>query len=101
MRDQIQGAFDTFGEKLDDTVTYPANKNLFITCDGESPELDEAKSEMFHSVTAKLLFIMKQGRPDIKTTISYLMTGVSKSNEKDWEKLKRCLGFMKGTINDL
>ena len=28
------------------------------------------------------------------------MTRVLKSNEKDWDKLKRCLGFLKGSIND-
>ena len=66
----------------------------------DSKELDEARSEIFYSVTAKLLFIMKRAKPDIETTISYLMTRVSKSNEKDWEKLKRCLGFVKGTIKD-
>ena len=44
---------------------------------------------------------MKRGRPDLETLISYLMTRVSKSNEKDWEKLKRGLGFMKGTLDDL
>ena len=43
---------------------------------------------------------MKRARPDIEMTISYLMARVLKSNEKDWEKLKRCLGFLKGSIND-
>ena len=66
----------------------------------DSKELDEARSEIFHSVTAKLLFIMKRARPDIETAVSYLMTRVSKSNEKYWEKLRRCLGFIKGTIKD-
>jgi hypothetical protein len=28
------------------------------------------------------------------------MTRVSKSDEDDWQKLKRYLGFVKGTIND-
>ena len=98
MREQIQEAFDSFGEELDETVVTPANKNLFKSYDGEVEELDEERSEIFHSVTAKLLFIMKRGRPDIETTISFLMTRVSKSNEKDWEKLKRCLGFMKGFL---
>ena len=63
--------------------------------------MGKEKSDIFHSVTAKLLFIMKRGRPDIETAVSYLMTRVSKSNMKDWEKLKRCLGFLKGTINDV
>ena len=34
MRGQIQEAFDMFGEELDNTVTTPANKNLFVTYDG-------------------------------------------------------------------
>ena len=38
----------------------------------------------------------------IETTVSYLMTCVSKSNEKDWEKLERCLvRFIKGTYDEL
>mmetsp|Transcript_45473 Transcript_45473/g.67010 ORF Transcript_45473/g.67010 Transcript_45473/m.67010 type:complete len:226 (-) Transcript_45473:536-1213(-) len=87
-RDQLQEAFDMFEEGLDGSVVSPANKNLFITYDGLSNELSEARSAIFHSVTAKLLFIMKRGRPDIETTISYLMFHVSKSNEKDWENRK-------------
>ena len=100
MEDQLNEAFVMFGEEVDQTVTSPANKNLFTTYDMDSKELDEARSEIFHSVTAKLLFIMKRARPDIETAVSYLMTRVSKSNEKDWEKLRRCLGFIKGTIKD-
>ena len=87
--DQLKEAFEMFEEELDETVASPARKNLFKTYDGECEELDEARSEIFHSVTAKLLFIMKRGRPDVETAASYLMTRVSKSNEKDWEKLKR------------
>ena len=78
MKDQIEEAFQMFGEELDATVTSPANKNLFTTYDGESNELNKLRSEIFNSVTAKLLFIMKRGRPDIETTVSYLMTRVSK-----------------------
>ena len=100
-REQLQEAFDMFDEELDDSVTSPANKNLFTTYDGISEELNEERSEIFHSVVAKILFIMKRGRPDVETTVSYLMTRVSKSNLKDWEKLKRCLGFLKKTFNDL
>ena len=101
MKDQVLEAFEMFGESLNETVTSPTNKNLFNTYDGECDDLDEGRSETFHSVTAKLLFIMKRARPDIETAVSYLMTRVSKSNERDWENLKRCLGFLKGTINDV
>ena len=82
MRDQIEESIKVFGEDVDDTVASPTNKNLFTTCDGESDELGKDRSEIFHSVTAKLLFIMKRARPDIETTISYLMTRVSKVMRK-------------------
>ena len=101
MRDQLKEAFEMFGEELDNTVASPARKNLFKTHDGECEELDEARSDIFHSVIEKLLFIMKRGRPDVETAASCLTARVSKINEKDWEKLKRCLGFLKGTFDDL
>ena len=65
-----------------------------------SKESDEARGEIFHSITVKLLFIMKRARLDVETAVSYLITRVSKKHEKDWEKLNRFLGFMKGSIKD-
>ena len=62
--------------------------------------LDDAKSEIFHSVTAKLLYLMKRVRPDIEPAVSFLMRRVSKSNIQDWKKLKQCLGFLKRTVED-
>ena len=59
------------------------------------------KSEIFHSTTAKLLYVMKRARPDIETAISFLMRRVSKSNIHDWKKLKRVLGWLKGSIDDI
>jgi len=82
MRDPIEESIKMFGEDVDDTVASPTNENLFTTYDRESDELGEDRSEIFHSVTAKLLFIMKRAKPDIETTILYLMTRVSKRNEK-------------------
>jgi hypothetical protein len=99
MQDQLQEAIDLFGEEVDEKATSPATKNLF-TVNDKCEQLDEAKSEIFHSVVAKLLFIMKRARPDLEPTISFLMKRVSKSDTDDWKKLKRCLGFVKGTIKD-
>ena len=90
---------EDLGVKIDSTVSTPANKSLFLVNE-DSKELDEEMSEIFHSVTAKLLFIMKRARPDIETTVSFLMKRVSKSTDEDWKKLLRCLGFLKKTIKD-
>ena len=43
---------------------------------------------------------MKQARPDIETSVSFLMRRVSKSDKDDWTKLIRTLGFIKSTINE-
>ena len=99
MKDQLQEAIDMFGEDIDSSIVTPALKNLFIVKE-DAIELDEARSDIFHSIVAKLLFIMKQARPDLETSVSFLMTRVSKSDEDNWRKLKRCLGFIKGTIED-
>ena len=88
------------GEELKDNITCPAYRDLFESYEGKSPKLNKEKSEKFHSIVAKMLFITKRTRPDIETAISYLTTRVSKSNERDWFKMKRVLSFLKHTIND-
>ena len=47
MRDQIEESIKMFGEDVDHTVASSANKNLFVTYDGESNELGEDRSEIF------------------------------------------------------
>ena len=44
---------------------------------------------------------MKRVRPDIETSISFLMRRVSKSAVDDWWKLKRVLAYLKNTIDDV
>ena len=56
------------------------------------------KREVFHSVVAKLLCIMKRARPDLETAIDYLCTRVSKSDVDDWKKIRRVIAFVKCTI---
>ena len=87
-------------EDLRSDIHTPAYRDLFDTFDNSSEQLDKEKSEKFHSITAKLLFIAKRARPDIETAVSYLTTRVSKSNMRDWYKLMRVLSFLKTYKND-
>ena len=59
MIDQIKEAIEMFGEEVDDTVATPENNNLMVV-DDNCKQLDILRSEIFHSVVAKLLYIMKQ-----------------------------------------
>ena len=48
-------------------------------------------------MTAKILYVTKRARPDLETTVSFLMRRVSNSNAGDWGKLLRALGWLKRT----
>ena len=100
MKSQIEEAIEWLGEDIDSTPKSPANRNLFSEKEG-AEELIGEKSDTFHSIVAKLLYISKRARPDIEVAVAYLCTRVSKSTDDDWKKLKRVLGFLKGTIDDI
>ena len=99
MKEQILEAIEAFGEPITKTATSPAKVHLFEVREDDQA-LSEEKAEVFHLVVMKLLYIMKRVRPDIETTVAFLSTRVSCSTLDDWYKLKRCLEFLNGTLND-
>ena len=99
MSKQIEESIEAFGEKLKCNASSPAVKHLH-TVSELSIELDEEKSNVFHSIVTNLLHTCKRGRPDIEPTVYFLCTRVSKSTEEDWEKLKLLILFLQQTITD-
>ena len=97
MEKQIQEALDWFGEKITESPVTPANKNLFVVSN-KARELNKERSDTFHSVVAKLLYIAKRARPDIESSVAFLCTRVAYSTEEDWLKLRRVLAYLKSTI---
>jgi hypothetical protein len=59
------------------------------------------KAEYFHTFTAKGLFVSKRSRQDILPGIAFLTTRVKQTNFQDWRKLKKIIGFLKETENDV
>ena len=100
MIDQIKEAFEMFMDDINDKVSSPAAPNLFHTKSTTSKLLDEKRKENFHSVTAKIMYIMKRARPDVELAVAFLSTRVKEPNESDWKKLKRVLCWLKGTLNE-
>ena len=97
MKKHILKAIDTFDEDITRNAATPATSYLFKV--RESPLLSEPKAENFHSVTAALLFISRRCRLDIQTAVGFLTTRVSCPTEDDWEKLRRVLQYLRGTID--
>ena len=93
MKDQVMETVQAFGEPIDGVVTLPAVKYL-LNVPEEDDELDNERKERFRSVVAKLLYIMKKGRPDLKpAAVAFLYTRVSKCVMSDWKKLRQMLQY--------
>jgi len=99
MQKMLRETLEMVDDHLEPKVSSPATKRLYEVSD-ESPQLSKEKSELFHSIVAKLLYMSKRSRPDIEPVIAFLCTRVSRSDEEDWKKLIRLLSFLKRTKND-
>lgn len=96
MEDYIE---DMLGEVPEDMIGHastPAAAHLFKV-DENDEALDEAGSDIFHSITAKLLFLCKRGRPDIQTPIAFLCTRVANPGTDDYKKLQRVVCYLRDT----
>ena len=90
MRDQINKTIEEL-EKYDtvDSNTVTLAAHYLFTVNPNAEELDQKHSEGFHTVTAKLGYIMKRARPDVETGVSFLMKRVAKGDTDDWKTLRR------------
>jgi hypothetical protein len=76
MKDYIQeDMLEELPSDMDGEAVNPAGEHLFTANENHVP-LDEATSQMFHTNTAKLLFLSKRARPDVQPAVAYLMTRV-------------------------
>lgn len=66
------------------TSIFPANDNLF-KLNEDSPRLDSEKSNLFHQISARLLFAAKQERPNIQVCVAFLCTRVKDPHKDDYK----------------
>ena len=77
-------------------ATTPAADHLFRTRD-DAVKLDEERAELFHKVTAQMLFVAQRGRPDLRTAVSFLTKRVQSPDEDDYKKLARAIKYIRRT----
>jgi hypothetical protein len=79
----VENMLNDFPVKLGkkDMAKTPAGDNLFNLC--TRAKLDTKRSEIFHTLVAKSLFLCKRARPDIQQAISVLCTRVRDPNQAD------------------
>ena len=73
----------------------PATDELFEVRDAELATKDEAV--WFHSHVAKMLYLAKRTRPECLAAVSFLATRVKCTDRDDIGKLKRLLGYLRGS----
>jgi hypothetical protein len=83
-------------EDMGGTAATPAAEHLFKTRQ-DAGDLDHETKELFHHITAQLLFLCKRGRPDVQTAVSFLRTRVKKPDNDDYKKLARVIKYLRRT----
>jgi hypothetical protein len=98
MDDYVEGILAEAPAEMTGVAPTPAAEHLFDV--SETPEyLDEASSQLFHHLTAKLLFLCKRARPELQTAIAFLTTRVKGPDTDDYKKLHRVIKYLRGSPN--
>jgi hypothetical protein len=99
MIDYLKGVIQDFPEEITGRATSPAADHLFtIRSEKDSKPLEEERAIAFHHSVAQILFTTTSSRKDIQTSVAFLTTRVGRPDEDDWQKLKRVIRYIKGTI---
>jgi hypothetical protein len=78
----------------------PSGKDTFAVDDTSRP-LTEVNKQRFHTLVAKLLYLLKRARPDIIAVVGFLCTRVRSPTEEDERKLSRVLSYLYGSKNQV
>ena len=98
MVDYVKEMIEDFPAELTGKATSPAGEGLYNIAPGKRVSQD--KSDAFHTMVAKALFLTMRSRPDIRQTVAFLCTRVKQPTSYDWIKLKRMMEFLHKTKED-
>ena len=77
-------------------ASTPAGNHLFqVNASGK--KLDQGDADLFHRITAQLLYLSKRARPNLQTAVSFLTTRVTSPDLDDFRKLGRCIRYLRRT----
>mmetsp|Transcript_17293 Transcript_17293/g.46163 ORF Transcript_17293/g.46163 Transcript_17293/m.46163 type:complete len:173 (+) Transcript_17293:755-1273(+) len=78
--------------------TTPAGDELY-DIDENSKTLDADRREDFHSTVCKLLYLRKLVRSELLALVNLLCSRTQSPTEQDLKKLRKILGYLRGTPN--
>jgi hypothetical protein len=77
-------------------IATPAPEDLFKD-DDSAVKLGSVKAKVFHTITAKAMYVSKRARPATSLAIAFLTTRVREPDEDDWRKLRHLIVYLKST----
>ena len=83
MTEYVKEMLEDFKEFMDDKISKTPAGDWLFEVRKNGIKLNENKKQLFHTMTAKALFLCKQARPDIMTTVAFLTTRVREPDEDD------------------
>jgi hypothetical protein len=99
MVDFLEGVIGDFPGVIDGTAPTAASETFFnVRPVEERVILEEERARAFHHAVSQLLFESSRASKDIHLAVSFLTTRVKQPDEDDWNKLKRLLKYIRGTI---
>lgn len=78
--------------------TTPAANHLFEVKEAAA-KLSDTDADLFHRLTAQLLYLCKRARPDLQTAVAFLTTRVASPDVNDMKKLGRCIRYLRRTAH--
>jgi hypothetical protein len=93
----VENMLNEFPGKLRSTEKAPSPAGNSLFNQGQGKKLTTERTDAYHMMVAKGLFLCKQARPDIPPTIAVLCTRVKDPNEADWGKVVRMMKYLNGT----
>ena len=94
MDDYIAGIIEEAPDDMDGEAETPHTERLYDV----SPDptlLDPQRSETFHHLVAKLLFLTQRVRPELQPAVPFLTTRVKCADLDDWKKLGRVIKYLR------
>ena len=95
MCDYVEGVLDGAPPtEMDGLAITPAASNLF-TVREDTNMLDDEWAELYHHITAQLLYLCQCVRLDLQPTVAFLTTRVTQPDVNDWKKLTHCIWYLR------
>ena len=75
------------------SIITAAHEDLFKV-DEDATKIDQARAKVFHTLTAKMIYVTKRARPNISLAVAFLTTRVKGPNIGDRRTLHHVIQYL-------